>query len=79
MYQVTAKIDYLLIALVEFVNFINYIDSVKIHKTAFLSIALMDLFESYNSGSFWSDSEECEVGRREIRKVYLITYSQANT
>ena len=39
----------------------------------------MDLLESYNSGSFLSDSEECELGRREIRKVYLITYSQANT
>ena len=25
-----------------------------------------------------SDSEECELGRREIRKVYLITYSKAN-
>ena len=71
------KIDYLLIALVEFVNFINYIDSFKIHKTAFLSIAHGST--CYNSGSFSSGSEECELGSRGIRKVYLITYSQANT
>ena len=78
MYQVTAKIDYLLIALVEFVNFINYMIALKYTRLLFCQLR-MDLLESYNSGSSSSDSEECELGRREIRKVYLITYSQANT
>ena len=39
----------------------------------------MDLLESYNTSSSSSDSEICELGRRDVRKVYLITYSQANT
>ena len=39
----------------------------------------MDLIESCSNSSSLSDSKECELGRREIRKVYLITYSQANT
>ena len=41
--------------------------------------ACMDLLESYNTSSSSSDSEKSELGRRDIRKVYLITYSQANT
>ena len=39
----------------------------------------MDLIKGYNSES---DSTECkteEIGRREVRQVYLITYSQVDT
>ena len=39
----------------------------------------MDLIEGYGSNSSSSSSDECELlGKREIRKVYLVTYSQAN-
>ena len=39
----------------------------------------MDLIEGYESSSSCSDSDKCELGKRQIRKVYLVTYSQANT
>ena len=35
-----------------------------------------NLLESYNNCSSSSDSEYCKLGRRGIRKVYFITYSQ---
>ena len=38
---------------------------------------MMDLIEGYQSSSS-SDTNESELGRRKIRKVYLVTYSQAN-
>ena len=38
----------------------------------------MDLIEGYESSSC-SDSDKCELDKRQIRKVYLVTYSQANT
>ena len=38
----------------------------------------MDLLENYCNSSSSSDSEECELGRGEIGKVYLIIYSQDN-
>ena len=38
----------------------------------------MYLLQCYNASSSSSDSEDCELGRREIRKVCFITYSEAD-
>ena len=39
----------------------------------------MDLIAGYDSDEDFSLRETEEIGRREVRQVYLVTYSQADT
>ena len=39
----------------------------------------MDLIDTYSTTTTSSDADDSELGAREVRKVYLVTYSQANT
>ncbi len=39
----------------------------------------MDLIDTYSTTTTSSDSDDSELGARQVRKMYLVTYSQANT
>ena len=43
------------------------------------SLFYMDLIKGYSSESDSTECETEEIGRREVRQVYLITYSQVDT
>ncbi len=44
-----------------------------------ICLASMEAIASYESDSAESDFENKELGRRQVRQVYLVTYSQADT
>ena len=39
----------------------------------------MELLKEYDSSSSFSDEELSSLGSREVRQVYLVTYSQVDT